>query len=153
MRGTHLQFIMSFLLICSFSEHSTLKRSAMAMEHTPAVPAELNLNKVVLSKSGTYKVEYKVIGDTVPFEKLHDWLLSIADKAGAPVEGAQLEITAFMPAHQHGAKTTPKMTRHFGKGKHLIEGMYFNMTGWWVVRITIKRGDLTDQAEFNIAIK
>ncbi len=145
--------IVTFLLICPLCESSALAGSEIAKEQEQVIPIDLDLKKGVLSKSGAYRVEYKVVGDIVPSDKLHDWLLTITDTAGNPVEGVLLEVINSMPGHHHGAKTAPKMTQHVGKGRHLIEGMFFNMQGWWITTITIKHGDRTDHAELNIMIK
>lgn len=145
--------IVTLLLVGALPGFSALEGSEAGKEQTQVIPVDLDIRKEVLSQGGAYKVAYKIVGDAVPSDKLHDWLLTLTDAAGNPVEGVHVEITSFMPAHQHGAKTLPQMTQHLRQDKHLVEGMYFNMKGWWVTRITIKRGDLVDNADFNVVIK
>ena len=42
-----------------------------------------------------------------------------------------------MPRHGHGLPTKPRVTRPLGNGDHLVEGMKFNMGGWWVVKFRV----------------
>jgi hypothetical protein len=54
---------------------------------------------------------------------------------GASVEGAQLDIEPWMPAHDHGLTGT-LVTTERGDGGYLAEWI-FPMAGYWEVRINI----------------
>ncbi|MCK7471462.1 MAG: FixH family protein [Desulfomicrobium escambiense] len=58
-----------------------------------------------------------------------------------------------MPEHGHGLPTKPRMTQELGSGVYLIEGMKFNMPGWWMVTFTVIAGGQRDSATFNIDLK
>jgi hypothetical protein len=152
MRWVSAAIVVTLFLFGPMSGRSIPEESGMAGP-AQVIPPDLDTGREALSEGGNYRVGYRVAGGVVPFDRLHDWLLSITDKNGKPVEKVRLEIANSMPGHPHGAKTAPRMTRHIKGGKHLVEGMYFNMRGWWSTKITIKQGDLTDRVEFNNIVK
>jgi hypothetical protein len=57
-----------------------------------------------------------------------------------------------MPQHGHGLPTSPRVTRALGNGDHLVEGVKFNMGGWWVVRFAITSSAGTDTVTFNLGL-
>lgn len=57
-----------------------------------------------------------------------------------------------MPDHGHGLPTAPRVTRHLGGGRYLVEGMRFNMSGWWRLKFTVTV-PVPDTATFNIVLK
>jgi hypothetical protein len=48
--------------------------------------------------------------------------------------------------------TKPVVSQHLGDGKHVIEGMKFNMGGWWVVKLEINGEKGTDIVTFNLKL-
>jgi hypothetical protein len=57
-----------------------------------------------------------------------------------------------MPQHGHGLPTRPQVTRALGDGTYLVEGMKFQMGGWWVVDFTIEVNGQSDSVRFNLAL-
>ena len=43
-----------------------------------------------------------------------------------------------MPSHGHGLPTAPRTTTHLGDGRYRIEGMEFNMSGQWLIVVTVQ---------------
>jgi hypothetical protein len=68
----------------------------------------------------------------------------------APVEGARIAIDGGMPEHGHGLPTEPRVTRSLGAGVYQVEGLKFNMGGWWELRFRIASGAGTDSVTFNL---
>ena len=58
-----------------------------------------------------------------------------------------------MPEHGHRLPTQPKVTKNFGDGTYLVEGIKFSMPGWWVMTFAIKAGGKTDTVTFNLQLK
>jgi len=58
-----------------------------------------------------------------------------------------------MPEHGHGLPTEPKVTKNFGDGTYLVEGIKFSMPGWWIMTFTIKANGKTDSVTFNLQLK
>ena len=78
--------------------------------------------------------------------------VSIVDGGGRPVEGAMLTIGGGMPQHGHGLPTRPRMTRVIGNGTYEVEGVRFNMGGWWEFKVTITSERGADTVTFNLSL-
>lgn len=78
--------------------------------------------------------------------------VSIRDAAGNPVDGAQIEVDGGMPQHGHGLPTKPRVTRSLGDGRYEIDGLRFNMGGWWVLRLAIHSSAGADRVTFNLDV-
>src|SRR5688572_17300015 len=63
--------------------------------------------------------------------------LVVRDGDGRPVDEAKIAIDGGMPQHGHGLPTRPRVTRTLGEGAYEIEGVRFNMGGWWEFRLAI----------------
>jgi hypothetical protein len=74
----------------------------------------------------------------------------IADRDGRPVESAEITVDGGMPQHGHGLPTKPRVTRHLGGGVYEVEGMKFNMGGWWTMTFRVACAAGTDSVTFNI---
>lgn len=78
--------------------------------------------------------------------------VSIRDAAGNPVEGAQIEVDGGMPQHGHGLPTKPRVTRSLGDGRYEIDGLRFNMGGWWELRLAVTSAAGADHVTFNLQV-
>ena len=100
-------------------------------------PADLDYSRTRVSAGGTFRAVIKPDGDSIPQGKLQRWTLHLEDTTGAPIDSATIAVDGGMPQHGHGLPTSPRATRRLGGGDHLIEGMKFNMGGWWVVKFRV----------------
>jgi YtkA-like len=78
--------------------------------------------------------------------------VTIRDAAGQPVDGAAIEVDGGMPQHGHGLPTKPRVTKNLGEGRYEIEGLRFNMGGWWELHLTIATPAGTDLVTFNLQV-
>jgi hypothetical protein len=78
--------------------------------------------------------------------------VAITDAAGAPVADASIQIDGGMPQHGHGLPTRPRVTRALGNGLYEIEGVRFNMGGWWEFKLAINAASGSDVVTFNLAL-
>ena len=78
--------------------------------------------------------------------------VSIVDGSGRAIEGATLTIDGGMPEHGHGLPTRPRMTRMIGGGAYEVEGVRFNMGGWWEFKVTITSERGADIVTFNLSL-
>jgi hypothetical protein len=85
--------------------------------------------------------------------RIHNWTVTVQTADGKPIENAEIALDGGMPAHNHGFPTKPKVTKHIGNGTYLIEGVKFNMTGWWEFVFRIRAGELEDRVRFNVVIE
>ena len=79
-------------------------------------------------------------------------IVKVTDKDGVPVDGAKLTIDGGMPQHGHGLPTRPRMTRAVTPGAYEIEGVRFNMGGWWEFKVTIATERGEDTVTFNLSL-
>ena len=115
-------------------------------------PSDLDL---ALSKStdhGLYVAELEADQSPVPVGKLHTWTVTISTPDGKPAQTAAISIDGGMPQHGHGLPTRPEVTTDLGGGVHLIEGMKFNMDGWWTLTVSIDGSAGSDTATFNLVL-
>jgi hypothetical protein len=78
--------------------------------------------------------------------------VAITDAAGVPVDDATIQIDGGMPQHGHGLPTRPRVTRALGNGLYEIEGVRFNMGGWWEFKLAINAPSASDVVTFNLAL-
>ena len=84
--------------------------------------------------------------------KMQTLRVAITDAAGVPVDDATIQIDGGMPQHGHGLPTRPRVTRALGNGLYEIEGVRFNMGGWWEFKLAINAASGTDVVTFNLAL-
>jgi hypothetical protein len=78
--------------------------------------------------------------------------LRLHDAAGAPVRGATIAVDGGMPQHGHGLPTHPRVTGESAAGVYQVDGLRFNMGGWWELRFTFERAGLVDRVTFNVRL-
>lgn len=115
-------------------------------------PKDLDYSRTRMSAGGTYRATIRPQGDTIPQGKLHRWILHVETPNGAPVDACQIAVDGGMPQHGHGLPTKPLVTRDLGNGDHLVEGMKFNMGGWWVVKFRVSSAAGSDSVVFNLKL-
>ncbi|MFL5581899.1 MAG: FixH family protein [Gemmatimonadaceae bacterium] len=115
-------------------------------------PKDLDFSRTRTSESGVFRATIKPQGDTIPQGKLHRWTLHLETAGGAPVDGCTITVDGGMPQHGHGLPTKPRVTRALGNGDHLVEGMKFNMGGWWVVKFRVASESGRDSVVFNLKL-
>ena len=114
--------------------------------------ANLDYSRTRASEGGVYRGTIRPPGDSIPQGKLHSWMLHLETASGASVDSANVTVDGGMPQHGHGLPTKPRVTRHFGNGDHLVEGMKFNMGGWWVVKFHVNSAAGNDSLVFNLSL-
>jgi hypothetical protein len=115
-------------------------------------PADLDYSRTRTSESGRYRATIHPQGDSIPQGRLQKWTLHLETAAGAPVDSATVTVDGGMPQHGHGLPTRPQVTRVLGNGDHLVEGMKFNMGGWWVVKFHVDAAAGRDSVVFNLSL-
>lgn len=115
-------------------------------------PADLDYRRTRVSEQGLFRATIKPAGDSIPRGKLQTWTLHLETAAGEAVDSATITVDGGMPQHGHGLPTKPLVTRHLGQGEHLVEGMKFNMGGWWVVKFRVQSDAGSDLIVFNLAL-
>jgi hypothetical protein len=99
------------------------------------------------STKGFFKLEMSIPGKSLQVGKNSAEIL-VQDQNGKEVKGAR--ITALPFIYQHGESTLvrPKVAEK-AKGHYLIEDIYIEMPGHWVLKITIREGNKEDSVTFD----
>ena len=90
--------------------------------------------------------------ETIRVNRLHAWRLAVRDRDGNAVAGATITVDGGMPQHGHGLPTRPRVTKDLGAGSYEVEGIRFNMGGWWVVTFRITTSAGADTVTFNLML-
>jgi hypothetical protein len=126
--------------------------AAMAFSMRQSVPADLDLATTQVSSQGLYRAMIEPDSQPIPVNRLHTWTLRVETLDGQPIDDARISVEGDMPQHRHGMPTRPEVTRYLGDGEYLVEGMKFQMGGWWVVDFTVEHGSQSDSVRFNLML-
>jgi hypothetical protein len=121
--------------------------------HPVAPPPGLDLSLTRPTEQSKYIVELQPPAEPIRVNKIHAWEVKISSPAGEPISSARINVGGGMPQHRHGLPTRPRVTQELGDGHYLIEGMKFNMTGWWEIKLNIQSPIGADQVTFNTVIE
>jgi len=126
----------------------TLSGCMMFMK-PPSAPKAYEHTQV--SAANTYLATFTP-AESIKVGRLHKWNVRVTTADGTPVDSAKITIDGGMPQHGHGLPTKPLVTAHLGDGTHVVDGMKFNMGGWWVVKLTIDGAKGSDVVTFNLKL-
>lgn len=121
-----------------------------AEERAMADTYETNLAKT--SMQGRYRV-ILLEADPAPPEKRSDnrFLLRIENESGEPVDAA-VSVRPFMPSHNHGSPTSPRVSPGDEAGSYVVDSINFIMGGLWSVRVDVEGPAGADRAEYLFCI-
>lgn len=102
-----------------------------------------------ISGAGLYVVTLEPTEPLRP-RRMQTVRLTIRDDEGRAVVGAEIAVDGGMPEHGHGLPTRPRMTANPGDGVYEIDGVRFNMGGWWELRLAITSPRGVDSVTFNL---
>ena len=115
-------------------------------------PAQTEFARTRVSEQGRFRATITPAAEPISRGRLQTWTLHIETMDGATVDSATITVDGGMPQHGHGLPTKPLVTQHLGGGDHLVEGMKFNMNGWWVVKFHIGSAAGVDTVVFNLSL-
>lgn len=118
-----------------------------------AAPADLDTATTRLTDNGAYRVSFTSALDPIAINQIHSWTLHVETADGQPVDNAEISVSGGMPQHGHGLPTRPQVTQNLGNGDYLVEGLKFQMTGWWEVRFDISADGQSDSITFNLVLQ
>lgn len=115
--------------------------------------ADLDISLSKMSDDGKFHVSLENEAEMLMINELQSWILTVqgSDMATA-IEDATVTIGGGMPEHQHGFPTEPEVTGHIGDGKYQVEGVKYQMGGWWEMSFEIEAGGESDSVTFNVIV-
>ena len=117
------------------------------------IPTDLDTSTTRSSDNGLFMVSYTSANGTVPVNQMHQWTLHVETADGQPVENATITLDGDMPQHGHGLPTRPQVTEYLGNGDYRVEGLKFQMGGWWVMDFVITAEGQSDTVQFNMVLQ
>lgn len=123
-----------------------------SMRFFMSVPDGLDLSRSKATDAGLYQVTIAPEREPVERGPLQAFMVTVVTPDGQPVTDATLTVDGGMPQHGHGLPTSPQAGDHLGEGRYRIEGLRFNMQGWWTLRIGIEAAAGSDEATFNLSL-
>lgn len=116
------------------------------------IPSDLDLALMKPTSEGLYIAAIAPGQEPVTVGRMHAWTVTLTDPEGKPVSRATIGISGGMPQHGHGLPTAPAVTKSLGGGRFLIEGMKFNMPGWWKIGLAIDGPAGADSITFDLVL-
>lgn len=126
--------------------------TGVVMARMNNTPGDLDFSTTQSSENGLFKVSYAASTGKVPINQMHEWTLHVETADGTAVENAEILVDGDMPQHGHGLATRPRVTQYLGNGDYQVEGLRFQMAGWWVMDFTISANGQTDSVHFNMQL-
>ena len=120
----------------------------MMMRRVPLPPANAFGLGPRTSGAGLYTATL-IPTEPLRTRKLQSVQVAIADAHGQPISNARIAIDGGMPQHGHGLPTRPRVTKSDG-GVYEIDGVRFNMGGWWEFTLSVTTDAGTDLITFNL---
>jgi hypothetical protein len=114
-------------------------------------PADLDVGTSKTSDQGLFTVSYKSELEPLTINELHTWTVHVETAEGQPIDEAAVSVDGGMPEHNHGMPTEPLVTP-LGNGDYRVEGMKFQMPGWWTVTVDVSNAGQQDSVTFNLVL-
>ncbi|HEY2515142.1 MAG TPA: FixH family protein [Polyangiaceae bacterium] len=86
--------------------------------------------------SGAASVTIDSATPSTPIKGNNEWIVSVTDAQGAPLDGLTITVSPFMPDHGHGSSITPQIAP-LGGGKYDITLINLFMPGIWQITLTL----------------
>lgn len=116
------------------------------------IPEDLDRSLARLTESGLYRATLSPGAASIPIGRMQVWTVALQTAGGASLTKAAITVDGGMPQHGHGLPTAPQVTRYLGDGRYQIEGVKFNMHGWWTFVLAITASSGRDVVAFNLVL-
>ena len=102
---------------------------------------------------GAVKIRFVDAMPAPPSKGNNTWTVQVLNGADQPINGATIELTAFMPDHGHGSSTKPTVTPMGSDGTYQLALVNLFMPGIWQItfKVTPPQG-MADAVVFTFCI-
>ncbi len=123
------------------------------MMGSQSAPADLDTSTERLTDNGVFRVSWSSDPASPPLNQIHTWTIHVETADGQAIDNAEITVDGGMPDMNHGLPTSPQVTENLGNGDYLVEGMKFQMLGWWEAKFNINANGQSDNVTFNLILK
>jgi len=107
----------------------------------------------ITKPAGTLQVKLVDAKPGPPAKGTNEMMIEVLDAAGAPIDGATVVVTPFMPDHGHGSAVAPIVTAA-GAGKYNVQKVYLSMAGLWKITVSVQQaGGAIQEAAFQFCLE
>lgn len=124
----------------------------LAVAGCSRMPSDLDVSLTHATVEKKFLVVMQPPPQLPAINQMHSWQIKVTSPTGTPVTHAQFAVDGGMPQHGHGFPTQPRVTRELTQGTYLLEGMKFNMNGWWEIKLAIQSPEGNDRVTFNVVV-
>ena len=152
-RGRRAQF--SFMATGAAIALSWLVASAddgFTARAAPVTPSVALLSDIP-SHNRVYRASMTPSPDPIELNRSLTLTVEIRTAADAPVDGALLALESWMPDNESASVVRPRAIASLGGGLYRIEGLHFDVRGWWNLRLQIAAAGMTDSLAFNLVLR
>lgn len=143
--------ILFALIFVACGSDGEMAHDGMEMDNDEMM-GEVDESLEKMTNNGAFVVELRPMQDPTPLNEILTYELHIQDGDGNPVEGATVEIGGGMPDHGHGFPTEPSVAATDEAGVYLVEGVKYQMSGFWEMSFDISADATADSVTFNIIL-
>ena len=79
------------------------------------------------------------------------WNLQVEKSDGEAISGASLVMQAWMPELASENEYQPRVIAE-AEGAYRVEGLRFDRSGWWNMKLAISHAGVTDSLAFNVIV-
>jgi hypothetical protein len=130
---------------------TAVARGAAGMIALAAIAAPALADQDVQSSDGQWKLHAKVM-DSFAVKKGEEAIIDVMPAAGGKGCPTVSSVVFEMPAHGHGGDKTPEVMS-MGSCQFHVSNLSASMGGAWRLRLVLKNGDKTSNADFAITAK
>lgn len=141
----HILWLAPFTLL-------TVAGAVLTLRMMEPPPENLDLSLSKTTEHGLFVTSLSAGESRVPIGTMQAWKVKVTTPDGKPADHVTITIDGGMPQHGHGLPTKPAVTSDLGNGEYLIEGVKFNMAGWWTLTVSIHGAAGSDSATFNMVL-
>ncbi len=139
----------ALLLSCS-SDPAAPPKPAAFCASDPRV-ADFSLGLQAVCPDGKLQISIDSAAPDPVIQGVNDWVISVRDGAGQPVDGATIDVKPTMPDHGHGSPTRTTVTPR-GGGQYALDGINLSMRGVWLITLDVTAGPVTDTATYTFCV-
>jgi len=141
--------LLAFSVACSGMDHSGHDMSGSI--DTQGIPEDVFFQSSKETDGGLYTASLESELDSFVLNEIHTWVLTLTDADGDIVSDATVTLDGGMPEHAHGFPTEPTVTNN-EDGTYSVDGVKFQMGGWWQFDFTISGSAGSDTVQLNVNV-